>query len=83
MELICFSVSTIKFVELVVLVKCCVYTFWADGSRIWKLGSINPPINKPSATWNLPVTSVCACDMYKSWQLIKAELSGSGLKGSL
>lgn len=48
--------------------------------RVWKLASVNPPINQTTAL-SLPVPSVCACDTERSWQLSPAELLG--LRGSL
>lgn len=48
----------------------------AAGSGSWL--ALNPLINKTTATLGLSGTDVCACDMDKSSQLMKATLSCSG-----
>lgn len=48
----------------------------AAGSWSWL--ALNPLINKTTAPLGLSGTDVCACVMYKSWQLMKATQSCSG-----
>lgn len=48
----------------------------AAGSQSWL--ALNPLLNKTTAPLGLSGTDVCACVMYKSWQLMKATRSCSG-----
>lgn len=47
-------------------------------ARSWSWLAWNPPINKTTVPLGLSGTDVCACVMYKSWQLMKATQSCSG-----